>query len=539
MSSTAPFTSPPPMSAGLFSAKTYLVALREFVENVRTKAFWIGILAFPIIIVLAIVVGRLLDKAKDLRTYAVIDHSPGQWLSQEVERRREQQGLERLLASAKARAAAKAAAAAAAPSASVREELERDLAGLAADDPLRVIYQAMLAGSDEELQRAVDGDPAALLAIGARLLRDAETIQRWLQRDNTKRVEVPSEGGDPETLLNQKIQNGELFAYFVLPEHPEQGTAGCRYVSNNLTDDDLLDAYTGLATAAVHDRRIADLQRTKNLTPDEARLLNQRLTFQEQKVSASGAAEEASKEEKASQFAPVAFVYLLWIAVFTAAQMLLTNTVEEKSNRLIEVLLSSVSPLQLMAGKVFGIAATGLTVVGSWVLCALLGVELAQQFVPTLGAFELTRIVGNPLYLSSFVAYFLAGYFLYAALLVGIGSACTSLKEAQNLLQPVFILLVVPLLAMVPVVQEPNGTVARVLTYIPLFTPFLMMNRAGGPPPAWEYAASTVVIAVAIALAFWGAAKIFRIGILMTGKPPKLREILGWLRAPVGSAGRR
>ncbi|HLQ36586.1 MAG TPA: ABC transporter permease, partial [Planctomycetota bacterium] len=115
--------------------------------------------------------------------------------------------------------------------------------------------------------------------------------------------------------------------------------------------------------------------------------------------------------------------------------------------------------------------------------------------------------------------------------LVAIGSVCNSLKEAQNLLQPVFLLLMIPLFAMVPIVQEPNGTMARVFTYIPIYTPFAMMNRASGPPAAWEYAVTTVLILVSVFVAFKAAGKIFRVGVLMTGKPPKLKEILGWLRA--------
>ncbi len=87
--------------------------------------------------------------------------------------------------------------------------------------------------------------------------------------------------------------------------------------------------------------------------------------------------------------------------------------------------------------------------------------------------------------------------------------------------------------------QDPNGTVARIFTYIPIYTPFLMMNRAGGPPPLWEYGASTVLILVSLVIAFWGAAKIFRVGILMTGKPPRIREILRWLRAPIGQVAVR
>ena len=91
---------------------------------------------------------------------------------------------------------------------------------------------------------------------------------------------------------------------------------------------------------------------------------------------------------------------------------------------------------------------------------------------------------------------------------------------------PVMVMLMVPLFAMMPISQDPNGTLARVLSYFPPFTPFVMMNRSAGPPTALEYVLTTAVLLLAVAAAFWGAAKIFRLGILMTGKPPRLLEIL-------------
>ena len=132
-----------------------------------------------------------------------------------------------------------------------------------------------------------------------------------------------------------------------------------------------------------------------------------------------------------------------------------------------------------------------------------------------------------------FIAYFITGYLFYAAILVAIGSVCDSLKEAQNLFQPVMFALFVPLATMFPITRDPNGTLAQIITYIPLYTPFAMMNRASGPPPLWEYILSSIVIVVSVWLAFRGAAKVFRVGVLMTGKPPKIREILRWMRAPV------
>jgi ABC-type Na+ efflux pump permease subunit len=115
-----------------------------------------------------------------------------------------------------------------------------------------------------------------------------------------------------------------------------------------------------------------------------------------------------------------------------------------------------------------------------------------------------------------------------------------TIQEAQALMAPVMMLLMLPLLSMVPIGRDPNGAFAKVMSYIPPFTPFVMMNRAAGPPTIWEYIGTSVLLLAAVAGALWAAAKIFRIGILMTGKPPKAREIFQWIRTPVGmTPGRR
>lgn len=525
--------------------KTYLIALREFMENVRTKAFWIGILAFPLIIAACIVLGRVLDSAKDVRLYAVIDHSEGQWLSEEIDAAIQRKDLGRVFSAIDAETAPE-----------IREKIDEQLEELPEESPLREVFGGFAQMQDEMLLQAVNGyakAKAMVKLMGAdqlmsqmqgiweqwgqdpQQLKQAMDLFEGLSFEDYRRVRYDDMGDDPEGFLNDKLSDDELFAYFVIGEDPVHDRESSTYVSNNVTDNDLKRSYGRTATDIVQERYLAELRDTKDLTDDEAKLLNTRLDFDSKKVDEeTGETEEVTKDEKAAQYAPIAFVYLLFISIMTATQMLLTNTIEEKSNRLIEVLLSSVSPLQLMAGKVFGIAATGLTVLLSWVVCALITVELLPIFLPGMDL-DLAAIIGDPLYLASFVGYFLGGYFLYAAFFVGIGSVCNSLKEAQNLIQPVVLLLIVPLIAMFPVTNDPNGTLAIVLTYIPPFTPFLMMNRASAPPATWEYFASFVVIFISTAIAFWAAAKVFRIGILMTGKPPKIREIFGWLRAPVGA----
>jgi ABC-type Na+ efflux pump permease subunit len=101
-------------------------------------------------------------------------------------------------------------------------------------------------------------------------------------------------------------------------------------------------------------------------------------------------------------------------------------------------------------------------------------------------------------------------------------------------MMPVMMMLMLPLLSMIPIGQDPNGTFAKVMSYIPPFTPFVMMNRAAGPPSLVEYALTTLLLIGAIGGMLWASAKIFRIGILMTGKPPKASEIWRWVRTPVG-----
>ncbi len=475
--------------------KTLLVAQREYLDNVRTKTFWLGILAFPAIFAIAIGIGWVMQKTKQTQTYAVADFTES-GIGAEVE------------------AAARAGV--------LLDILQGELAqALPADHPAR---QQLDNISPDMLERGV-----AMLPEDVRKQLEAAKQARKEKYRHLSLRDLGLEGKSREQVmaaLNEKVRSGDLFAYFVFDKDPVEALDGLAYVSENQTDNELGRWYGSASTRVIQQKRI---ERAK-IPADTARHIREQVNFRATKPGAGASIETVTEEEKANKFAPVAFVYLLWIAVFTAAQMLLTNTVEEKSNRIIEVLLSSVSPGQLMAGKIWGIGATGLTIILSWAVFAIVGVNLGAMLIPKFAEWNLTSIVGDPLYLTSFVGYFLTGYLLFAAILVAIGSVCNSLKEAQNLVQPVFLLLMIPLFAMIPIVQEPNGLMARVFTYIPIYTPFAMMNRASGPPPAIEYVITTVLILVSLFVAFKAAGKVFRIGVLMTGNPPKLKEIVGWLR---------
>lgn len=525
-------------------SKTLLVAQREYYENLRTKTFWIGILAVPVMLVLMVFVPRLLEKAKDVRRYAVIDQSG--WLLDAIEERATFDDTWRLLTFLQDEAHEGAGSLERLPQAL------RSLAAMVKDasvEKLETLARRMTAagasfmasgsGAEAALPEGVSED--ALTEQRTEFLKwlatlgpeEARKLGAGIKKEQYVRIEVPESEQQPEEYLRSRLAGGskDLFAYFVIGPDPMTGSEQNKYVSNNRTDDDLREWLGRLATREIVSRRFA----AEGIDEDVARRIQREVTFEEKQISKSGEEQDVSTEDKIKQWAPVVFVYLLWISIFTAIQMLVTNTVEEKSNRIIEVLLSSVSSLQLMTGKVCGIAATGLTLVGSWVVFFLLALKFLPGMIGVDVDLDLSILVSEPVFLASFVVYFLLGYLLYAAVLAGLGSLCNSVKEAQNFMTPVMVLMVVPILAMVPVGKDPNGTLARILTYVPPFTPFTMMNRAAGPPAPWEYVVTTVLLLVSIALAFWGAAKIFRVGVLMTGKPPKIGEILRFLRTPVGA----
>jgi ABC-2 type transport system permease protein len=519
-------------------SKAFLVAQREYVENLKTKTFWIGIFAFPIILSASILVPMWLESAKDVRKYAVIDESG--WLLPLVEDRAAMSDTEVLLRLLVEKPDVRAKILGNAPPEIAKQfdnfatldEKARDEQIRAAAAMMAAMRKSSNAGVETmipkdleknlpEIQKSLTDAMMSMTPAEARQLSSSLTRSRYQRLD--------AAGSEEE--LKKQIDKGQLFAYIVVGKDPLQGSEGCKYVSNNLTDDSLKEWFQRNATEVVRERRIEEAK----IDAAVAKHIQEPLAFADKKVGKGGEEEKVTEQDQVRQWAPVVFVYLLWISVFTVAQMLLTNTVEEKSNRIIEVLLSSISPMQLMIGKIAGIAATGLTVLGSWLVFFLLGTTMLPKLLGKPLPFDLSIVLRDPVYLTSFLCYFFLGYLLFAALLVGMGSVCNSLKEAQNLLQPVFILLIVPILAMMPIGKDPNGTLAKVMSFIPPFTPFVMMNRAAGPPTALEYVLTTILLIVSIIGAMWFAAKIFRIGILMTGKPPKLREIIQWVKAPVGA----
>jgi len=200
---------------------------------------------------------------------------------------------------------------------------------------------------------------------------------------------------------------------------------------------------------------------------------------------------------------------------------MISSIIEEKNSRIIEMLLSAISPFQLMAGKILGLAGVGLTVMALWGAAAY-GTATWQGIKIDIG----------PVLLAYGLAYYVLGFVLFSAILAGVGSICNTVKETQSLMMPVTLIFVIPLIAWPQLARDPNGDLARVLSYVPLTTPMLMVLRLSSGPDIWwgEVAISFLVLIVGVLVSIWLAAKVFRTGILLYGKRPGPREVLRWLR---------
>jgi ABC-type Na+ efflux pump permease subunit len=219
---------------------------------------------------------------------------------------------------------------------------------------------------------------------------------------------------------------------------------------------------------------------------------------------------------------PVSVAALLFIGVMTGGQALLTSTVEEKSNRVIEVLLSAVSPMELMAGKLIGQMAVSLLVLALYIAMGLTVLTSLSLF----GLF-------NPWLIFYVLIFFVIMYLVFGSLMMAIGAAVNEMREAQGLMMPLMLILMIPWFLWFPISRNPNSLSSVALSFLPPVNTFTMLLRmaSNAPPPWWQVWLSIAIGVGSVFVAIWFAAKVFRIGLLMYGKPPNLATLIRWARS--------
>lgn len=324
--------------------------------------------------------------------------------------------------------------------------------------------------------------------------------------------------------LSGKVREKELFAFVEIPA--EVLTAAgkdvpvVRYYSESTSYEPLPDWLETTLNAEITKRRFDAAGIDQGLITR----LNTRTrlsTFGLMEKAEDGTVKEAQEVDALARMAlPMFFLVLMFMSVMTAGQHLLNAIIEEKMSKIAEVLLGSVTPFQLLAGKLLGTVAVSLTL--SFVYLAGGVYALFSS-----GRWDLL----DPTLVAWFVMFMVCAALLYGSVFLALGSACSDLKDAQSMMQPAMILIMLAYLGSFIVIRNPESGIAVGMSFFPTLTPFAMMLRMAMPPgpPVWHVVVAVAGLIATTGFCVWAASRIFRVGILMQGKAPTLPELVKWI----------
>lgn len=280
--------------------------------------------------------------------------------------------------------------------------------------------------------------------------------------------------------------------------------------SNSLTDQSLERAISRAVGDVMRDRRLSALGVPAEAL-EAAQALSPKVTSFSPRAEGGG---QVALRDRLPGIVGFAAAFLLWSMILTGAGILLNSVIEEKSNRVLEVLLASASASEIMFGKILGVAGVTLTVMAVWASVGGTALTLAQ---PALAADIGAVLFGKGL-VFYFGFYLIGGYLLYAAIFIAVGAFCETTREAQTLLGPVMALLTIPIIFMTQAIRRPDSPLLEALSWVPPFTPFLMTARAASQPPLWQVLGTGALMLATVGVVVWLAGRAFRVGALSTGK---------------------
>ncbi|HUK33494.1 MAG TPA: ABC transporter permease, partial [Vicinamibacterales bacterium] len=447
---------------------------REFIATVSTKAFVIGLLIMPMMIAIAIVVFPRLLNPRNFKTQgevAVIDPS--------------------------GRAAADIRAAFSPERmAERREELAR-----------RILNQAPPAVQQFTNSRATP-QIAAAMASAAAAASDLRLIERPSTADVQREKSWLLEPTSTRHLALVVVHDNA-----VVPTEGKTYGSYDTYVPANIDDRALNEIQTAmqeaLVTARTRERGLDRSQIESIVQVSRGRSIT--VTKDNERRTINGI----------NGILPIFFVILMFMGVMTGGQSLLTSTVEEKSSRVMEVLLSALSPMELLAGKIIGQFGVSLIVLGLYI-----GIGLILVL-----SFALFGLV-NPWLIPYLCIFFVLSYLTYGSLMVSVGAVVSDMREAQSLMMPLMLTLTFPFWVWFPISQNPNSAFATIISFVPPVNSFAMLIRlTSTAPPPWSQVWASIGIGVlGVLAALWFATKVFKIGLLMYGKPPNFATLIRWAR---------
>jgi ABC-2 type transport system permease protein len=340
-------------------------------------------------------------------------------------------------------------------------------------------------------------------------------------------VEIKPTGANPEELrldLSNRVRKQEFFAFVEVPAEilDPASSVAIRYYSDHPSYNALPQWLRATINAAVLNERFrrASVDRALVVRLTKQSPIDERGLFER---GAAGEIKAAEAVNVARAFGiPVAVLALMYITIMTSAPQLLNSVIEEKMSRISEVLIGSVTPFELMMGKLLGGAATSIVLCGIYIAGGLIVVQYWGGYASAV----------TPAIVGWFVLYLTLALFIFGSLFIAIGAACNDLKDSQNMMTPVMLLVMIPVFTAGTVLRAPDGTMATVLSLVPTAAPFLMLLRISlhPGPPMWQIVVSVVLMTGTALVVVWAAGKIFRTGLLMQGKSATLAEMVKWVR---------
>jgi ABC-2 type transport system permease protein len=329
-----------------------------------------------------------------------------------------------------------------------------------------------------------------------------------------------------ESAATRQIVRGELTGYLVLDSAALEGRR-VRYAGRNASAEADMDMLRRVVRESIMETRL----QMAGVEPEQsAALVRTRLEFALERISDRGRRGSAT----VTVFFALIIVVILYMALMLYGQAVLRGVMEEKQTRVAEVVLSSVRPWSLLAGKVIGVGSVGLTQLAVWISSALLLMRYREPILARFGA-DVTSFtppdvgIGMGLVL---LLFFVMGYIFYSSLFAAVGAMVNSEQEAQQALMPIILLLVSSFVFFQPILSKPTSGLAHTLSWLPFSAPIVMpLRMAVIPVEGWDIAISLISVAAGSYIAVWLAGRIYRTGMLMYGKRPTMRELARWLRA--------
>lgn len=457
---------------------TFLVARRDYLGYVTAWGFWLGLLFTPVLLGIFMLAPVLAASNQPVRYFTILEQ--GETFTK-----------------------------------AIRSELDEQAKRMAraALDPVATLQDGdsdRIATFDAALSGGASVESALISANGA-------PIQLSLYDF----VEVPPPVSAPEALApylegNRLVETPdgprELFAALVVTP----GSESIEYWSENLQSRALIDIARAAERKIAEDRIFAAAGVSSRLI-DEARDARREIVPQTFRSDESGASTtgEVTLRDRAPYVVSIALAFMLWFLVFSVINYLLMGTIEERSNKIFDSLLTSVKLPSLLAGKLLAVLCLSLTLVGFWTLGSI-GITwlVSSQLSPDVSeqAAIILAAAGQPEIVLPALISFLLGYLMYGSLFLALGSLCDTIQEAQTLMTPLIVLLMAPLFMLTFAINDAESSMIAVMAWVPVFTPFLLILRMPTDPPLWEVLGQLTLMAAATFAILYLATSVYRAG---------------------------